>query len=359
MKVKLEYIWLDGNSPTQQLRSKTKVWDYDPMANPKMQTKRTMAYNGRLIPCPEELPNWSFDGSSTKQAVGNNSDCILKPVHVIMDPQRLDGYLVMCEVLNSDGTPHESNNRHTLVEDDQYWFGFEQEYILSKTGNNPLGFPTEGYPRPQGDYYCGIGAENVVGRDIVEEHLQVCLEANLNITGTNAEVMLGQWEYQLFAEGAKKASDELWLSRFLLMRLTEKYDLRVDFKPKPVEGDWNGSGLHVNFSSDLTREVGGEEMFNSICEEMGKSHQEHIKVYGEENEKRLTGLHETQHIDKFSYGVSDRGASIRIPISTVENGWKGYLEDRRPASNADPYLLTKTIYGSLIKAENKFRTIEV
>ena len=136
-------------------------------------------------------------------------------------------------------------------------------------------------------------------------------------------------------------------------------NLMVDFKPKPVEGDWNGSGLHVNFSSDLTREIGGEEMFNEICEEMGKNHQQHIEVYGEENEKRLTGLHETQHISKFSYGVSDRGASIRIPISTVENNWKGYLEDRRPASNADPYLLTRTIYTSLVRAENKFRTIEV
>tara|TARA_R110002051_G_scaffold96178_1_gene166204 strand:- start:677 stop:1753 length:1077 start_codon:yes stop_codon:yes gene_type:complete len=358
MKVKLEYIWLDGNKPTQRLRSKTKIWEYDPMITPKMQTKRSMAYNGRVIPCADELPKWSFDGSSTKQAMGNNSDCILQPVHIIMDPQRLDGYLVMCEVLNSDNTPHISNKRHSLIEDEQYWFGFEQEYILTKN-HKPLGFPIEGYPKPQGDYYCGLGAENVVGRDIVEEHLQVCLEANLNIRGTNAEVMVGQWEYQIFGEGAKKASDELWLSRFLLIRLTEKYDLKVDFKPKPVEGDWNGSGLHVNFSSDLTREVGGEEMFVSICEELGKSHSKHIEVYGEENDKRLTGLHETQHINKFSYGVSDRGASIRIPISTVEDGWKGYLEDRRPASNADPYLLTGRIYNTILKAENKFRTIEV
>jgi len=342
MKVKLEYIWLDGNEPTQKLRSKTKVWEYDPMSNPKMQTKRIMAYNGRVIPCADELPIWSFDGSSTNQASGNKSDCILKPVHVIMDPQRLDGYLVMCEVLTAENTPHHSNRRHSLVNDDQYWFGFEQEYILTKN-LKPLGFPMEGYPKPQGDYYCGIGSENVVGRDIVEEHLQVCLEANLNITGTNAEVMVGQWEYQIFGEGAKKASDELWLSRFLLIRLTEKYDLKVDFNPKPVEGDWNGSGLHVNFSSDLTREVGGEEMFVSICEELGKNHREHIEVYGEENDKRLTGLHETQHINNFSYGVSDRGASIRIPISTVEDGWKGYLEDRTPASNADPYLLTGRI----------------
>ena len=252
MRVKLEYIWLDGNEPTQKLRSKTKIWDYDHMTDPLELNGRVLAYNGRVIPSPDELPNWNFDGSSTNQAKGNKSDCVLKPVRIVMDPQRLDGFLVMCEVMNSDGTPHKTNKRHNLIDDPEYWFGFEQEYILTKTGN-PLGFPTEGYPKPQGDYYCGLGAENVVGRDIVEEHLQVCLEANLNITGTNAEVMIGQWEYQLFSKGAKKASDELWLSRFLLIRLTEKYDLRVDFKPKPVEGDWNGSGLHVNFSSDLTR----------------------------------------------------------------------------------------------------------
>jgi|2_EtaG_2_1085320.scaffolds.fasta_scaffold03405_6 glutamine synthetase len=358
MRVKLEYIWLDGNEPTQKLRSKTKIWDYYHMTDPLELNGRVLAYNGRVIPSPDELPNWNFDGSSTNQAKGNKSDCVLKPVRIVMDPQRLDGFLVMCEVMNSDGTPHKTNKRHNLIDDPEYWFGFEQEYILTKTGT-PLGFPTEGYPKPQGDYYCGLGSENVVGRDIVEEHLQVCLEANLNITGTNAEVMIGQWEYQILSKGAKKASDELWLSRFLLIRLTEKYDLRVDFKPKPVEGDWNGSGLHVNFSSDLTREVGGEEMFNSICEKLGNTHSKHMEVYGEENNKRLTGLHETQHINKFSYGVSDRGASIRIPPSTVENGWKGYLEDRRPASNADPYLLTGTIYDTLLKAEDKFRTIEV
>ncbi len=358
MRVKLEYIWLDGNEPTQKLRSKTKIWDYDHMTDPLELNGRVLAYNGRVIPSPDELPNWNFDGSSTNQAKGNKSDCVLKPVRIVMDPQRLDGFLVMCEVMNSDGTPHKTNKRHNLIDDPEYWFGFEQEYILTKTGN-PLGFPNEGYPKPQGDYYCGLGSENVVGRDIVEEHLQVCLEANLNITGTNAEVMIGQWEYQLFSKGAKKASDELWLSRFLLIRLTEKYDLRVDFKPKPVEGDWNGSGLHVNFCSYLRRKVGEEIMFNSKGKELSKTHIKHMEVYGEENNKRLTGLHETQHINKFSYGVSDRGASIRIPISTVENNWKGYLEDRRPASNADPYRLTNSIYNTLLKAENKFRTIEV
>jgi len=358
MKVKLEYIWLDGTTPEPSLRSKTKIWEYDPLESPTIQSKRTIATNGRIIPTPSELPIWSFDGSSTLQAEGNHSDCLLQPVRAIMDPQRVDAFLVMCEVLNSDGTPHKTNKRHFLNDDNQYWFGLEQEYVLTTKGT-PLGFPTEGYPSPQGEYYCGIGSKNVSGRDIVEEHLQVCLEAGLNITGVNAEVMIGQWEYQLFAEGAKKAADELWLSRFLLYRITERYDVIVDLTPKPIEGDWNGSGLHVNFSSDLMRELGGKNLFYSICEDFGKKHQKHIEVYGSGNNKRLTGAHETQHIDTFSYGVSDRGASIRIPVSTVTNEWKGYLEDRRPASNADPYQLTHIIFESLVNVEKKFRTIEV
>jgi glutamine synthetase len=340
------------------LRSKTKIWDYDPLKNPKLQPKRDLSYNGRLIPTTQELPTWSFDGSSTNQATGNKSDCILKPVHIVVDPQRLDGYLVLCEVYNSDDTPHVTNHRCLLNNDEQYWFGFEQEYVLSKN-DKPVGFPSEGYPEPQGDYYCGVGAGSVTGRDIVEEHLQVCLEANLNIKGVNAEVMLGQWEYQIFGEGAKKASDELWLSRFILKRITERYELKVNLNPKPIKGDWNGSGLHVNFSSDIMRESGGEELFNSICEEFGNKHNEDILVYGEENEKRLTGLHETQHITKFTYGVSDRGASIRIPYHTVENNWRGYLEDRRPAANADPYKLTSKIFSTLTNVEKRFRIMEV
>ena len=337
MKVKLEYIWLDGYKPTQTLRSKTKILDTD-----------------SKFPSLDELPQWSFDGSSTLQAEGNNSDCVLNPVHIIKDPQRKKGFLVMCEVLNSDKTPHVTNKRHSLNNDKDYWFGFEQEYILREKGI-PLGFPKEGYPRPQGYYYCGVGSESVKGRNFVEEHLDLCLKAGLNITGVNAEVMIGQWEYQLFGKGCQQASDELWLSRFILKRLGEKYNLEVDLGAKPVKGDWNGSGLHVNFSNHLTRYLGGESIFELICNKMGENHQKDIVEYGENNHERLTGLHETQHIDKFTFGVSDRGASIRIPISTIENGWLGYLEDRRPASNADPYILTQKIYQSLYDVENELK----
>ncbi len=256
----------------------------------------------------------------------------------------------MCEVLNPDGTPHPSNARATYEDDPGFWFGFEQEYTFIVDGR-PLGFPRNGYPAPQGLYYCSVGDGRVTGRHLVEEHLDACLEAGISITGINAEVMLGQWEYQCFGKGAKKAADDLWISRYLLFRIAEKYNVHIEFAPKPMKGDWNGSGLHTNFSFTAMRDNGGEKLFKDICEAMGKKHKEHIEVYGSNNHERLTGLHETQNIEKFSYGVSDRGSSIRIPIAVIEDEWKGYLEDRRPASNADPYQIASKIIATLKEAQ--------
>lgn len=327
MKSKLEYIWLDGYKPTQMMRSKTLV---------------VSDFSGKL----EDAPVWAFDGSSTQQADGSSSDCLLKPAFVCPDPQRKNGYLVMTEVLNSDGTPHPSNGRATIDDDDDdFWFGFEQEYVLWDLDHHtPLGFPAPGYyPPPQGPFYCSVGAEYNIGRNMVEEHLDACIEAGLGIEGINAEVMKGQWEYQIFAKGAKAAGDQIWVARYLAERVGEKYGVRINLSPKPVEGDWNGSGMHANFSNGAMRDKGGEAMLTAICKEFGKHIPEHIAVYGADNDKRLTGLHETQSIDKFNYGVSDRGASIRIPISTIDNNWRGRLEDRRPASNADPYKVAAQI----------------
>jgi glutamine synthetase len=328
--VKLEYIWLDGYTPEPNLRSKTKIWDCD----------------GDDIPTPEALPGWSFDGSSTEQAEGGDSDCLLKPVRVIADPDRINAYLVLCEVLTADGSPHPSNTRGGWDDDQDMWFGFEQEYVLMKD-SLPIGFPKNGYTGPQGPYYCAVGSGMVEGRDIVEEHLDLCLEAGLQVTGVNAEVMLGQWEFQLFGKGAKRACDDTWLARYLLTRTAEKYGVGVEIHPKPVTGDWNGSGMHTNFSNTFLREEGGEEKIKALIDKFAGLHEEHIAVYGSCNELRLTGLHETQSIDKFSYGVSDRGASIRIPVSTAQDGWKGYLEDRRPASNADPYQVAQRIIQTI------------
>jgi glutamine synthetase len=253
----------------------------------------------------------------------------------------------MCEVLNADGTPHATNGRATIEDnDDDFWFGFEQEYFLWDLKTElPPGFPKGGYPAPQGPYYCSVGARNAYGRELIEEHLDICLEAGLNVEGINAEVAPGQWEFQIFAKGAQRAGDEIWIARYLLERTAESYGMAIDYEPKPLgkHSDWNGSGMHANFSNGAMRDLGDETIFTKICEEFGKHIDRHMSVYGANNDQRLTGLHETQSIDSYSYGVSDRGASIRIPIGTVQDGWKGRLEDRRTASNADPYKVAAAI----------------
>ena len=332
-KFKLEYIWLDGYTPVPNLRSKGMLKDYD------------------SFPTLEQLPNWGFDGSSTMQAEGGSSDCVLKPVAVYPDASRNNGALVMCEVMMPDGeTPHPSNARATILDDPDTWFGYEQEYFLWEDGA-PLGFPKGGFPLvPQGEYYCGVGYKNVgdVARQIVEEHLELCLEAGINHEGINGEVAKGQWEFQIFGKGSKKCADEMWVARYLLIRLCESYGIDVNFHCKPLGAtDWNGSGMHCNFSTKYMREVGGKEYFEALMAAFAKNLEEHIAVYGPDNHMRLTGLHETQSIDKFTYGLADRGASIRMPHSFVKNGYKGYLEDRRPNSQGDPYQISSRVLKTI------------
>jgi glutamine synthetase len=336
---KLEYIWLDGYKPTQSLRSKTRI---------------ERDFSGKL----EDCPTWCFDGSSTEQAPGGSSDCLLKPVFICPDPARRNAYLVMCEVMNPDGTAHESNGRATIEDDDNdFWFGFEQEYFLwNPKTNKPIGwsdYTPSGEPNPQGAYYCSVGAGKAVGRDIVEEHLDYCLDAGLNVEGINAEVAIGQWEFQVFAKGAKEAGDQVWIARYLLERTAEQYDYSINWHCKPlgVDADWNGSGMHANFSNETLRTCGSKETYETICNAFAPFVKEHIAVYGADNDMRLTGKHETQSIDQFSFGVSDRGASIRIPIGTVEKGWKGWLEDRRPNSAADPYRVASRIIKTVKTAK--------
>ena len=321
----LEYVWLGANN---ELRSKTKV------------------VSGEMSDA-KEMPLWSFDGSSTEQAPGNHSDCILKPVKAYPNPFQVmtvnDYYLVMCEVFNDD-----SNKRVEIKNDSQtYWFGFEQEYFIYRHGR-PFGWPASSDAMPQGPYYCGVGAENVAGRTFVDEHMQMCLHAGIRITGTNAEVALGQWEYQVFGTGQKGAADDLWMSRYILERLGEQFGFVINFEPKPIKGDWNGSGLHCNFSTDAMRTNSSLGYYQEILNKLSDNHDKHIAVYGKNNDQRLTGKHETASIDKFTYGEGDRGASIRIPVETIDAGYKsGYLEDRRPASNANPYEITKVIIDTI------------
>ena len=333
-----KYIWLDGYTPEPNLRS-------------KIQNVSSRARISSIEP-----PKWSFDGSSTQQAEGKHSDCILNPVaeykvvkRAVYKDKFLDS-LIMCEVLNSTGSKHASNYRaNAELIPAEWWFGFEQEYFFYQDGE-PLGwkkYTDQGRnPDPQGRYYCAVGSANVVGREISERHMRACLDVGIKITGTNAEVALGQWEYQCLGKGVK-AGDDLWVSRYLLHEIAEEYGVDVVLHPKPKTGDWNGSGMHTNFSNEEMRSRGSTDLMYEICEKLGIEHQTAIEEYGSHNDMRLTGDHETQDIDTYSYGVSDRGASIRIPISTVENDWNGYLEDRRPAANADPYRIMAHIVETI------------
>jgi glutamine synthetase len=249
-KYKLEYIWLDGKKPVPGLRGKTLLKDFE---NP---------------PTLADLPNWGFDGSSTMQAEGKSSDCVLKPVALYPDGARKNGYIVLSEVLHADLTPHSTNARATIENDPDLWVGLEQEYFLFKDGR-PLGFPKDGHPSiPQFPYYCGVGYKYMgsIARQIVEEHLELCLTAGINHEGINAEVAKGQWEFQIFAKGSAKAADDVWTARYLLMRLCEKYEIDVELHCKPIKGDWNGSGMHCNFSTKYLREVGGQGVFRSPYE---------------------------------------------------------------------------------------------
>jgi glutamine synthetase len=327
-----EYIWLDGTAPTQQLRSKSRV-----------------VHLGDT-PLATDFPVWSFDGSSTGQATGDDSDCILQPVRAAKDPKRGPGnYLVLCEVFDPDGAPHTTNHRARLradleaAGDTDPWAGFEQEYTICRNGR-PLGFPEVGEPAPQGPYYCSVGSEVTFGRDLADAHARVCLDAGLMIYGINAEVMPGQWEFQIGYRGvegeaadALTMSDHVWLARFLLQREGERFGYTVSFANKPVAGDWNGAGMHTNFSTTATRKTGsGLHAINDAIRSLSRNHALHIANYGDGLEARLTGLHETCSIDEFRSGVAHRGASIRIPQPVAARGF-GYFEDRRPGANADPY----------------------
>lgn len=344
--IHLEYIWLDGNKP-QQIRSKTKITE-------KLESRDSLLkiYKDSI----NLLSIWNFDGSSTNQAETSKSELLLRPVNVFKDPFKNNGILVLCEVLNTDKTAHYSNHRLSLEEtvknkDQESLFGWEQEYfIYDNSTKKPLGWPSEGYPEPQGDYYCANGGNHVKGRDFVEEHALLCQEAGLGISGINAEVALGQWEYQIGPVPALDGSDQLWISRYILERLSEKYNYYIELDPKPYKGNhWNGSGMHVNFSTQIMREdlTNKKELVIEACEKLGKNINKHISVYGINNENRLTGHNETCSINEFRWGIGDRTASVRIPSSIDDETTPGYLEDRRPASNADPYLVSQVMIETI------------
>lgn len=322
----VEYVWIGGN---QELRSKTKV------------VNDSVSY-------VKDLSAWNFDGSSTGQSSGEDSEIIIQPRALFNDPFR--GYhhkLVLCDTYTPLGNPLSNNHRVKALDifldadKEEPWFGLEQEYFLLHPETNlPLGFDET---KTQGQFYCSVGTENSFGRDVAEEHLIKCVHAGIKISGINAEVAPGQWEFQIGPCLGIEEGDHLWMARYLLQRVAEKHGLLVNWEPKPVKGNWNGSGCHANFSTKNMREGNqdktGLEFIEEAIEKLSHKHLEHMEVYGSGNKERMTGKNETASYDTFSHGVANRGASVRIGNENKKNG-KGYFEDRRPSSNCDPYLVT-------------------
>ena len=332
--IKAEYIWLDGTPGLPQLRSKVRIVESADL---------------------DSLPDWGYDGGSTNQSDVHSSDLILHPVRVYEDPflhpkeSDLDSVLVLCEVLNPNGDPHATNTRSILEDtsrrfsDEEPWFGFEQEYTMLNIDGSHLAWDYKEHT-VQGDYYCGVGTGKAYCREAVNKHLDYCLKAGIDLYGANAEVMPGQWEFQTAPLDPLKSCDDLWMARYLLARICESYDIIVSYHPKPKHGDWNGAGCHTNFSTSWMRESWYGILHTIDCLE--ETHKEHMRVYGIGNELRMTGDCETSDPTKFTMGELDRSCSIRIP-SAVAEAQCGYIEDRRPAANIDPYVVCDRILTSV------------
>jgi len=327
--IQVTYIFIDGN---KELRSKSRTMpkkDYEAI----------------------DLPEWNYDGSSTKQAEGNYSEIIIKPQTIFKDPFRKDGLLVICDTYLPNGKPHITNKRYNANKifnkklGDVPWYGMEQEFFIMKKGTKePLGFPKGGYPAPQGQYYCSVGSSNCIGREILECFYRAALYAGIKISGTNVEVAPSQFEYQVGPCEGIDTGDHLWVSRYILYRVSELFNVDINIEPKPVKGNWNGSGCHTNYSTKSMREEGGLKHIVEAIEKLEKNHEHMITVYGDDNNKdRLTGKHETAHWSKFSWGYGNRGATVRVGTDVRKEG-KGYLEVRAVSSDIDPWYVTSELF---------------
>lgn len=334
-----EYVWIGGNG---ELRSKTRVIY---LSKPQMTGCRL-----------SDIPVWNYDGSSTGQANGSDSEVFLCPKSIYNCPFRrhVNGVIVMCDTYDVNGIPLDTNHRHNAnlifekYQNEKSWYGLEQEYfIFRKDTNQPIGME---YASKQGQYYCSVGSQNAYGRRISDEHMEACLYAGIKISGTNLEVAPGQHEFQIGPVEGIAAADQLWVARFILEKISEHYDRYIVYHPKPLQGDWNGSGCHTNFSTESMRSEGGLKVIMEAIDKLRTKHSEHMKVYGIDNDLRLTGKHETASIDEFSHGIGSRQCSVRIPNDTVKNGC-GYFEDRRPAANIDPYQVTSIILQTVCESD--------
>uniref|UniRef100_A0A914DZH4 glutamine synthetase n=1 Tax=Acrobeloides nanus TaxID=290746 RepID=A0A914DZH4_9BILA len=353
-KIKVEYVWINVSGQTFQ--SKTRTLDFEP---------KTLS----------DVPMWTCVYDPVKETY-------LKPVGLYNDPFRLAPHkIVFCETLEKDMNPSFFNSRQRCNEvmeaakDQHPWFGMEQEYTLLGADKHPLGWPKDGFPAPQVNaeglavYQMASGTGTVMGRKISECHYAACLYAGLSIAGTNAEELLSEWEYQIGPVEGIHLGDQVWMSRFLLYRVAEQFDVIVTFNPKIAAGDWSGAGCHCNFSTEKMRQPGGLKVILEACEKLSKAHKEHLAYYdaaqGKDNARRMIGRSTAPPLEECVVGIMNRTASIRVPLMVEQNGC-GYLEDRRPAANCDPYLVTEAIVKTVclgrklsrVYAEDDFKKIQ-
>tara|TARA_Y100001938_G_C8098994_1_gene440206 strand:- start:5313 stop:6416 length:1104 start_codon:yes stop_codon:yes gene_type:complete len=352
--MEIEYIWLDGYD-VSNLRSRTRYIK--------------QSGNDRNLEL-SDLPEWSHDGSSTNQAEVSNSDMILKPVKLYISKSEPTRGYALCEVYNTKGKPHISNSRvdlAKLMDSDKNFsnltFGIEQEYVfIEPKQSQPWQWPTRWddeekmektfFPGPQGRYYCGTG-NFVRGRNVVREHARRCHDIGLELTGTNAEVMLSQWEYQLGPQNPLDLADDMWMARYLYEQIAEEKGFAVEYFPKLFRDndDWAGTGCHINFSTPTLREGGDNKRYiDDLLVGISEDHKKHIKVYGAGNEFRLNGKNETSHIDSFEWGDGDRTVAMRIPHGA------NYIEDRRPGGNINPYEAFTALAESILRVDSELST---
>ncbi len=355
--VRVSYVWCSGKDSHHDLRSKDKTLYL---------TAADAAKEPQALLDAGVFPEWNFDGSSTEQAKGLDTEILVRPVKAyknVLPSYAADvkRFIVLCECFLPSGQPTKDNYRflarQVFAEDktnSKPWYGMEQEMVLVDIATNwPLGWPSLGFPAPQGPYYCGNGskAAGSLGRKYHDKFYELALSMGLTISGTNAEVLPSQWEYQVGPCEGIDIGDQMIMSRWLYLRLLEDEGIDVDFRAKPFpQGDWNGSGLHTNFSTEATRAEGGIQAIYEYIDRLSKTVEIDVPFYGQDNNTRLTGAHETSRIDQFGFGVGTRGTSIRIP-NQVNNEKKGYFEDRRPAADADPYLVAARLFASSLGLE--------
>ncbi|KAH1005778.1 glutamine synthetase 2 cytoplasmic isoform X1 [Dendroctonus ponderosae] len=335
-KTQISYVWIDGTGLDLRMRT------------------RTLSFT----PCNyKDCPNWSFDGSSTFFSTPEQSDNYIVPIAMYADPfRRGNNKMVLCETFSHDKKPTKTNHRQCCIEvlnkvcEQEVMFGFEQEFYLIGPQGDPYGWPCGSTPKSSGKNYSGIGSQRVVGREVLECIYRCCLYSGIEIYGTTAERAYGQWEVLTGPTLSIKAADDLWMARYIIQRVAEEFGLSASFKANLVK---NGvpSGLHTNMSTKCTRDDGGLKHIQDYICKLEKNHKTDQKYYdcseGKHLKERLTGRHHTCNIEKFKSGVGDRTACIRISPAVADKK-KGFFEDRRPCSCADPYNIITALVNTCL-----------